>query len=49
MKAEHDDNTLTLYLSGRIDANNALDIENEIAEALEKNPGLTPSFDASEL
>lgn len=49
MKAEHDDKTLTLYLSGRIDANNALDIENEIAEALEKNPWITPAFDASEL
>ena len=40
---------MTLYLSGRIDANNALDIENEIAEALEKNPWITPAFDASEL
>ena len=49
MKTSHDDNTLILYLAGRIDANNAADIEAEISEALAKNPGDVPVFDAGEL
>ena len=49
MKTSHDDNTLILYLAGRIDANNAADIEAEIAEVLAKNPGDVPVFDAGEL
>ena len=49
MRFDNDNDVLTLYLSGRIDANNAADIETEIADVLAKNPGLTPTFDASEL
>ena len=49
MKTNHDDNTLTLYLAGRIDANNAADVEAEISQELAKNPGLVPVFDAGEL
>ena len=49
MNFDNSNNTLTLYLVGRIDANNSADIESEIAEVLAKNPGMTPRFDASEL
>ena len=42
-------NTLTLSLTGRIDANNAPKIEAEIADTLAKNPGAVPVFDASGL
>lgn len=42
-------NTLTLSLTGRIDANNAPKVEAEIADALAKNPGAVPVFDASGL
>ena len=42
-------NTLTLSLTGRIDANNAQKVEAEIADALAKNPGAVPVFDASGL
>ena len=49
MKTTHDNNTLTLYLAGRVDANNAPNIEAEIAQELAKFPGLIPAFDASEL
>ena len=41
--------TLTLNLTGRIDANNAPKGEADIADALAKNPGAVPEFDASEL
>ena len=49
MKTNHDDKTLTLYLAGRIDANNAAEVEAEISQELAKNPGLVPVFDAGEL
>ena len=49
MKFDNDNNVLTLYLSGRIDANNSADIESEITQVLAENPGLVPVFDASEL
>ena len=49
MKTNHDDKNLTLYLAGRIDANNAADVEAEILQELAKNPGLVPVFDAGEL
>ena len=42
-------NTLTLSLTGRIDANNAPKVEAEIADTLAKNPGAVPVFDASGL
>lgn len=48
MKVTHDDN-LTLYLSGRIDANNSAETETAIANELTKFPGEVPAFDASEL
>ena len=49
MKFDNNNNVLTLYLSGRIDANNAAEIESEISEIAAKNPGLVPTFDAGEL
>ena len=49
MKTEHDNKTLTLYLSGRIDANNAAEIDSSISAALAEYPGDTPVFDAGEL
>ena len=49
MKTTHDNNTLTLYLTGRIDANNAPSLEAEITQELAKFPGAVPAFDASEL
>ena len=49
MKTNNDNNTLTLYLAGRIDANNAPNVEAEIAQEIAKYPGLIPVFDASEL
>ena len=38
MKFDNDNNVLTLYLSGRIDANNSADIESEITQVLADNP-----------
>ena len=49
MKSNNDNNVLTLYLSGRIDANSSAEKEAEISEVLAKNPGLIPAFDASQL
>ena len=49
MKVNHDDGALTLYLAGRIDANNAAEVESEISAELAKFPGETPTFDASGL
>ena len=49
MKFDNNNDVLTLYLSGRIDANNSVDIDAEISDILAKNPGLVPKFDASEL
>ena len=49
MNFDKDNDALTLYLSGRIDANNAAQTEIEIVDVLAKNPGLVPTFDASEL
>ncbi len=40
---------LTINLSGRIDANNAADIDGEISQVLAKNPDEVPVFDAGEL
>ena len=49
MKTNYDNNTLTLFLAGRIDANNSAQTEAEISDVLNKNPGIVPVFDASEL
>ena len=38
-----------MYLAGRIDANNAAEVESEISAGLAEFPGETPTFDASEL
>lgn len=46
MKINHDDGKLTVYLAGRIDANNAAEIESEISAGLAKFPGEIPTFDA---
>ena len=42
MNFNTDNNVLTLYLYGRIDANNSAKAESEISEILAKNPGLSP-------
>ncbi len=49
MKFDNDNNVLTVYLSGRIDANNAAEMEAEISDVVAKNPGLPPTFDAAGL
>ena len=49
MKFNTDNNTLTLYLSGRRDAANAAEIGNAISAAIAEHPELTPAFDAGEL
>ena len=49
MKFDRNNNELTLYLSGRIDAANAAEIEQSISAAIAENAGLLPTFDASEL
>ena len=49
MKFDRNNNVLTLYLSGRIDAANAAEIEQSISAAIAENAGLLPTFDASEL
>lgn len=49
MNTTTDNNILMLSLSGRIDANNAAEIERSISAAIAENPGLVPTFDASEL
>ncbi len=49
MKFSNDNDVLSVYLSGRIDANNSAQTEAEISEVLAKNPGIAPTFDAGEL
>ena len=49
MKTEHDNKTLTLYLSGRIAADNAAEIDSSISAAIAEYPELTPAFDAEKL
>ena len=49
MKIKFECNTLTIYLSGRIDAGCAAVIENEITEALKQYPDSTLVFDAEGL
>ena len=49
MKINHNNGALTVYLAGRIDANNAAEVESEISAGLAKFPGETPAFDASEI
>jgi uncharacterized protein (TIGR02172 family) len=49
MRTETKDNSVIIFLEGRIDTNNAPDIEKEIMEVLNSNEGATPVFDASKL
>ena len=49
MKSMVDNETVTIFLEGRIDTNNASAVENEIAEITGENPNLAPEFDASSL
>lgn len=49
IKTEFNQNTLTLYLEGRIDSSNALALEKEITDAVEKYPGASPVLDAEHL
>ena len=49
MKTTLTDNTLTLSLEGRIDSNNAAQVEQELLSALAEHPGLEPVFDAAAL
>ena len=49
MKFDNNNSVLTLYLTGRIDAANAAEIDSSISAAIAEHPGLVPAFDASEL
>ena len=49
MKTTLIDKTLTIYLEGRIDTNNAGKIEQEILAAVEANPGADLVIDAEKL
>lgn len=49
MKINYNNNTLTLYLTGRVNSENAPSLEAEISSELAKFPGSVPAFDASEL
>ena len=49
MKTTLADNTLTLYPEGRIDTNNARQIEQEALAAVEANPDVDPVIDARDL
>ena len=39
MRTDFHDNTLTIFLEGRIDSNNANEIDSQITETLSQNPG----------
>ena len=49
MKSEIKDKEIIIFLEGRIDTNNAPELEKEIQKVLAENEGVTPAFDASEL
>ncbi len=49
MKSEAKDGIVIVYLEGRIDTNNAPQIEQEIADILAANEGAKPVFDAGGL
>ena len=49
MKSSLDQNTLTLFLEGRIDSANSAQTEQEIFDLIRQNPGCTPAFDARDL
>lgn len=49
MKIELQNNTLTIFLEGRIDSNNAGDTESQIMAALSQNPGVKVQVDAGSL
>ena len=49
MRTEMTDNTLTLYLEGRIDSNNAYQLEEESLAAVAKHPGADLAIDAKDL
>ncbi|MBQ7219513.1 MAG: phosphotransferase [Synergistaceae bacterium] len=50
MKTDYHDGTLTIYLEGRIDSNNANETESQITDALSQNPEASNiQFDADKL
>ena len=49
MKTSTENNTLTIYLEGRIDTNNAAEVENEIMEAVGANDDGNLAIDAEHL
>ena len=49
MKTNYDNNTLTLYLEGRIDSNNASAVEGEVLAAVDNAPGASVVLDADNL
>lgn len=49
MKTQLENNTLTLYLEGRIDTNNAAAVEKEIMDAVAASPGAALALDAAGL
>ena len=49
MRSEKTGKEVTIFLEGRIDTNNASQIDEEIQRILSENEGANPVFDASEL
>ncbi len=49
MNTRLEKNTLTLFLEGRIDSNNAAQVEKEIMDAVAAAPGADPEIDAEKL
>lgn len=49
MKSNTDNNKLTIFLEGRIDANNALQTENDVFAVTSQHPGAEVVFDAEKL
>ena len=49
MKTTLENNTLTLFLEGRIDSGNAAAVEEELLAIVGDNPGATVSIDAEKL
>ena len=49
MRKVFDNNLLTIFLEGRIDSNNASEIESEMFEALKANPEAIIQVDAEKL
>lgn len=49
MRSQLNDNTLTVYLEGRLDIGSALSVQDELTEALAAHPGANMVLDARNL